>query len=584
MVMLEPNGGSMSDYALLVQARICLRADDIGPAISLASTYVTRHPDGPEGLIVLAEALGRDGRSAEGLRLAQLAAALTPDDIECLRVLSWLHALCGNVDAALAASKRTVELEPREWYVHANYADTLRWAAEETLHRATAEPAYRVVLVSATKHEATRMHKRALTHSGIAITLAPDEPESRRVRGDCLRAVGKWKAAVREYEQILRVDPENLAATRRIAETQADARQNAHSLPWFAAVLRADPTDQSARGAFANAIAQVVGLAGVIGLVVGLAMPLPLIGWPSPGDQIPGTWGGKPANLDLNITVWVFLAIGLVVCLGAMAGLFTGLFSAPVRANVLAFLSGDRLLVSCVATTFAALAVCASVCGTGFFVRPPAWLCIAALVLVGAALVLSSWWTIRVVGPQPKEETSGTQWRAGHRRPAPSDRATAIGRTVDKASVCARVLGIMAVPPLFGWSGPNLSPGQPDVDIIGNTIVFYMWPVAAIALAVVGLVWLAVGLFGQRTRAVSLARLRGDRLFLVVLVMIVAALGAGVATCVSGFFGRRPPVGLSVTTIALVGLAHGLWYWSTVRGMRRRAQQNYPSPTSDPGN
>lgn len=208
-------------------------------AVALLAPALARSPDDARLHLAMASSLlDLPGRYREGLRHAQRAGQLAPDDPNVWRMAALAHLRLADQKQARAAATRAIELDPLSWHGHYLLA-----------HAHLGER----------KH-----HAAAVAAARRARELAPGEPEvyivSARVMVAGRRKVSPQELAVAErfLREALRVDPLNLVAQRELASLDVARKNHVEAVDGLLTVLRSSPLDQATVEGLSDALVALV--------------------------------------------------------------------------------------------------------------------------------------------------------------------------------------------------------------------------------------------------------------------------------------------------------------------------------------
>jgi tetratricopeptide (TPR) repeat protein len=208
-------------------------------AVALLAPVPTRYPDEARLHLAMASALlDQPLQYQEGLRHAQRAGQLAPDDPNAWRMVALAFLRLVDQKRARVAATRAIELDPLSWHGH-------------------------YLLAHAHLGE-RKQHGAAVAAARRARELAPGEPEvyivSARVMVAGRRKVSPQEFAVAErfLREALRVDPLNLPARRELASLDVARKNHVDAVGGLMGVLRSSPLDQATVEGLSDALVAMV--------------------------------------------------------------------------------------------------------------------------------------------------------------------------------------------------------------------------------------------------------------------------------------------------------------------------------------
>ncbi len=192
-----------------------------------ARAWLTAAPDEPVAHAVLALALARLGRAAEGIAAAEEAIARAPD-------------------LAFAHYARAVALE------RVNRRTLAAAAIEEAIRLAPDDPDYHQCLGAV--RAAQSRWEEALADADRALACDPEHEGALNLRSLCLQQLGRTDEAGKAARQALARAPESGFAHANAGWARLEAGDAERALVHFRESLRLDPTDRWAQDGFARAM------------------------------------------------------------------------------------------------------------------------------------------------------------------------------------------------------------------------------------------------------------------------------------------------------------------------------------------
>jgi len=253
------------DQTLLRQAEVYDAANRPEDVIQVVGPYIARHPDDPAGLMLAATAFA-ELRRPGALRLARRAVRFAPDSSHAWLILSYVLATRGKPNAAVAAARRAVELDPYSWSPKAYLAERLLPVA--------ADAAWDAVIPESSEHlqaprgmphpwrylrlenfmagpeyrrKARLLRLEALTLAADACRIAPDDPGPHLTMAKVQHALLDARKAIAECGVVLRLDPDNADARKLLATIDAERMRTGRAIGHLVGLVRTDPADHGSR-------------------------------------------------------------------------------------------------------------------------------------------------------------------------------------------------------------------------------------------------------------------------------------------------------------------------------------------------
>jgi Flp pilus assembly protein TadD len=215
-------------------------------------------PDDVQALCGTSRCMGKVGRLDEGLRLANRAASLAPDDDWPLRLRSAHLLLLGR---------------PRE-------------ALEDALAARAADPTGLSPLLSVFEAQITlRQRHEAAATAGYMVAQHPGEPESHNAVGRAAMLRKAWPDAEEAFSEALRLAPAEPVYQSNLALALERRGRRREAMQLFRGAVQTDPGNAAARRQLLHAVDRRLAIVGVVGgalVVVGTRLAA------HPGD--PRVW------------------------------------------------------------------------------------------------------------------------------------------------------------------------------------------------------------------------------------------------------------------------------------------------------
>ena len=171
-----------SDPGLHIRLGVTRRAlgqAEMAEAAFARAAGLARHLAGP-ALAQFARMLMSSGRPAESAALFRISLARSPKDPAAHEGLAASLEELGDLDGAIGAYRRAIELTPELMALHYNLANSLKTAGR---------------------------HQESIDHYEKALTLAPDFAEAAHNLGEVLQAAGRFEDAIAAYRRALELKP-----------------------------------------------------------------------------------------------------------------------------------------------------------------------------------------------------------------------------------------------------------------------------------------------------------------------------------------------------------------------------------------
>jgi tetratricopeptide (TPR) repeat protein len=234
------------------------RNRDYHDRLVLWQTVQACAPDNPRGHYNAGTILRGRGRTEEAIAAYRRSLELDPAEPKAHYNLANALRQAGDAEAALAHYESALELAPDHAMARMNLANAL----QELGRAGEAIPLYEQLLPR--RPEDARLHHNlglALLSAGRAdeavlrlersLALRPDSAATRRHLGDALRAQGRRDAALRHYRGAVALDPTSASAHRALADALAESGAAQEAELHYRLVLALDPDDARARSGLA---------------------------------------------------------------------------------------------------------------------------------------------------------------------------------------------------------------------------------------------------------------------------------------------------------------------------------------------
>jgi Flp pilus assembly protein TadD len=192
------------------------------------------------------------GRPMEALRILAPYLAANPDDAEGLRQAGWSYLAVKDNDSAYQSARKAVALQPENADHHLLMANVATKLGHIDLARQAVRTAMNLAPHSAVPYlsgvsvdlQARQISTGTERLARKATELAPHHAAAHRMLGSTLLELKRYSEARQEFEQALRLDPDDDAAKAELARLDlARGRTGAAAVALHAA-LRLDPTDK----------------------------------------------------------------------------------------------------------------------------------------------------------------------------------------------------------------------------------------------------------------------------------------------------------------------------------------------------
>jgi len=219
------------------------RLDD---AMAVYGELLRVEPDDVQALCGLSRCLGKMGRPADGLELANRAAALAPASDWPHRLRSAHLLLLGRPRPALDAARAALSLEPGGF----------------------------VAMLSVFEAQAALRKGRAAGETAAAmVENHPGEPESHNAVGRAAMLRRDWRRAEDAFREALRLAPQEPVYQSNLAVALERRGRRREAMQHFRRAVETDPGNPTVRRQLAHAIDRRLAMAGVGGgLVAALAI------------------------------------------------------------------------------------------------------------------------------------------------------------------------------------------------------------------------------------------------------------------------------------------------------------------------
>ncbi|BET66403.1 hypothetical protein ASA1KI_13210 [Opitutales bacterium ASA1] len=230
------------------------RNRDYSTAVGIFEDTLAKRPDNARAMVLLADYLRREGRTAEARRWLERSAELEPLVAPTWNNLGFTLLASGDTTAAIAAFERALALAPHDAHTLANLGGALASSGRidegiTLLERAVrSDPAAagpRINLATLLARE--RRFEAAAEHYAMAIASAPTDVEARLGFSDVLQALGRASASTEQLRHAVRLRPEDASLRNSLGIALARTGLLREALDEFREAVRLDPTNDFAR-------------------------------------------------------------------------------------------------------------------------------------------------------------------------------------------------------------------------------------------------------------------------------------------------------------------------------------------------
>ncbi len=228
--------------------------DDLAKAVRLA-------PADREGLTGLVDAAARSGRERDATRLLEQLASEHPANVSLQLELSRVHALQGAFDAAVAAAREALSIEPSSPAAREQLASLFGDLGDA----ASLEPIVRLMAGVGPDSSETLYHTAALhflrqeyTEAAVlgerAIAGDPNDARTYNLLGAAYGSLGQTERARRSLRASLRADPRDAVTYVNLGFLELQAANWAAAAGHFAEALTLDSSSAAALSGLADAL------------------------------------------------------------------------------------------------------------------------------------------------------------------------------------------------------------------------------------------------------------------------------------------------------------------------------------------
>ena len=228
--------------------------DDLARAVRLA-------PADREGLTGLVDAAARSGRERDATRLLEQLASEHPANVSLQLELSRVHALQGAFDAAVAAAREALSIEPSSPAAREQLASLFGDLGDA----ASLEPIVRLMAGVGPDSSETLYHTAALhflrqeyTEAAVlgerAIAGDPNDARTYNLLGAAYGSLGQTERARRSLRASLRADPRDAVTYVNLGFLELQAANWAAAAGHFAEALTLDSSSAAALSGLADAL------------------------------------------------------------------------------------------------------------------------------------------------------------------------------------------------------------------------------------------------------------------------------------------------------------------------------------------
>jgi tetratricopeptide (TPR) repeat protein len=217
-------------------------AGRLGNAMGMYGDLLREAPDDVQAMCGMSRCLGKLGRPADGLRLAERAAALAPADDWPQRLRSAHLLLLGRPREAMQAAWRARALDPSGF------------AAQLSVFEAQV---------------ALRQRRQAAETARSMVEDHPGEPESQNAVGRAAMLRRQWAAAEAAFREALRLAPQEPVYQSNLALALERRGRRREAMLHFRRAVQTDPGNAAVRRQLVRAIDRRLAVAGVVAGLVG---------------------------------------------------------------------------------------------------------------------------------------------------------------------------------------------------------------------------------------------------------------------------------------------------------------------------
>jgi tetratricopeptide (TPR) repeat protein len=218
------------------------RLDD---AVAAYGELLRTEPDDVQALCGLSRCLGKMGRPADGLRLAERAAALAPANDWPHRLRSAHLLLLGRPRPALEAARAALAIDPSGF----------------------------VSLLSVFEAQAAmRSGHDAVASARAMIETHPGEPESHNAAGRAAMLLRDWSGAEASFREALRLAPQEPVYQSNLGVVLERRGRRQEAMDHFRRAVQTDPGNAAARRQLAHAMERRLAVAGSAGAIAALTV------------------------------------------------------------------------------------------------------------------------------------------------------------------------------------------------------------------------------------------------------------------------------------------------------------------------
>lgn len=200
--------------------------------------------------------MARAGRWAEAAAICKPFLDAHPDDPRAWNLMGCILLSTNQLDSALAALKKAVELNPRSAKYHVNLAAALVQSGRpkdsvEHLNAAAAlDPSVPELWNNAgVTLELLGRYREAAERYERALSLRPDYADAQFNLGNALRKQGRSAAAVEAYRKALQLVPDRLNVLSGLSSVLTDLGESDEEIACIRAIVRLRPNTAAARSA-----------------------------------------------------------------------------------------------------------------------------------------------------------------------------------------------------------------------------------------------------------------------------------------------------------------------------------------------
>jgi tetratricopeptide (TPR) repeat protein len=255
----------------LQRAGVLADAGRLDDAVAVYGELLRVEPDDVQALCGLSRCLGKMGRPADGLELANRAAALAPASDWPHRLRSAHLLLLGRPGPALEAARAALAIDPSGF----------------------------VAMLSVFEAQSALRKGRAAAETARAMVEShPGEPESHNAVGRAAMLRRNWQRAEASFREALRLAPQESVYQSNLAVALERRGRKQEAMQHFRRAVETDPGNATVRRQLAHAMDRRLAVAGVAG-GLGAGVVVNVVR----GFEDPAAWAVMAAMLALVVGV-----------------------------------------------------------------------------------------------------------------------------------------------------------------------------------------------------------------------------------------------------------------------------------------